>query len=85
MVINLHRFFSSGLITVLSGAAIKTGFNKNPLSFLFTNKAPHIIGDGRHEVERNASLVANWCDQSIVKPKLYPGSHRYRKNRNIKK
>ena len=34
-VINLQRFFTTGLITVLSGAKQTIGFDKNPLSFLF--------------------------------------------------
>mgnify|MGYP000394765212 FL=1 len=33
LVINLHRFASSGLLTVLSGAKRKIGFQKNPFSF----------------------------------------------------
>ena len=36
LVINLQRFFSSGLLTAFSGAKEKRGFKKNPLSFLFT-------------------------------------------------
>src|SRR5688572_26947285 len=48
-VINIHRFFSSGFLTAFSGAAIKSGFDKNPLSFLFTNVSKHVMGDGRHE------------------------------------
>jgi ADP-heptose:LPS heptosyltransferase len=74
MVVNLQRFLSSGIITVFSGAKIKTGFNKNPLSFLFTYRSPHIIGDGRHETDRNAQLIEKWCDKNSVKPKLYPAS-----------
>ena len=36
-VINLHRFFSSGLLVAFSGATHKIGFDKNPFAFLFTN------------------------------------------------
>jgi ADP-heptose:LPS heptosyltransferase len=35
LVINLQRFFMSGLLTVLSGAGEKRGYSKNPLSFYF--------------------------------------------------
>src|SRR5437867_5886814 len=35
VVINLHRFLSTGLMTVLSGTKDTRGFNKNPLSFFF--------------------------------------------------
>src|SRR6185436_6499797 len=34
-VINVQRFFSTGLVTVLSGAKEKIGFDKNPLSLFF--------------------------------------------------
>ena len=33
-IINLHRFASSGIITVLSKAKKTVGFDKNPLSYL---------------------------------------------------
>ena len=72
-VINLQRFFSSGLFTIFSGAETKIGFDKNPLSFLFTKKVKHVIGDGRHEVARNLELLASVCDTTFTNPKLYPG------------
>ena len=34
-VINLHRFLSSGLLTLLSGAQKTIGFDKNPLSLFY--------------------------------------------------
>ena len=37
-IINLHRFASSGIIAGFSGAKEIVGFDKNPLSFLFTKK-----------------------------------------------
>lgn len=51
-VINAQRFFSTGLMTVLSGGKETIGFDKNPLSFLFTRKVKHVISvpsinDGR--------------------------------------
>ncbi|MBL0340522.1 MAG: glycosyltransferase family 9 protein [Bacteroidetes bacterium] len=85
LVVNLQRFFSSGLITVLSGATIKTGFNKNPLSFLFTHKVPHVIGDGRHETARNAALIEKWCTGKSIKPKLYPSTTDFEKTETLKK
>lgn len=71
-VINLHRFFSSGLITALSSAIFKIGFDKNPLSFFYTFKVQHQIGEGWNEVKRNLSLVSKLCDTNEVRPKLYP-------------
>ena len=61
--INVQRFFNSGLFTVLSGAKTKIGFDKNPLSFLFSHKIKHLIphkadgGNFLHEVQRNAQLL----------------------------
>ena len=74
-VINLHRFFSSGLITVFSGAKEKIGFKKNPFSFFFTKKYDHEIGNGMHEVQRNQLLIASFTDSAAAKPKLYPSHH----------
>jgi len=71
-LINLHRFASSGLITVLSKAKITAGFDKNPLSFLFTYRVKHVIGDGSHEVQRNHLLLKKYMDDDFSKPKLYP-------------
>ncbi len=71
-IINLHRFASSGFLTAFSGAKEKIGFDKNPLSFLFTKKIKHQIGDGKHEIERNQLLIEHLTDKKQVKPKLYP-------------
>ncbi len=87
-VINIHRYFSSGLITALSGAENKIGFDKNPLSFLFTKKIKHIIspfsiGEGqgmrhKHEVERNIDLISSITDSKLTAPKLYPSESDYK-------
>ncbi|MGQ0827574.1 MAG: glycosyltransferase family 9 protein [Bacteroidota bacterium] len=75
-VINLHRFSSSGFITGFSGARSKIGFDKNPLSFLFTKKIKHEISNqktsGKHEVERNQQLIETLTNHQFSKPKLYP-------------
>ncbi len=71
-LINLHRFASSGLITVLSKAKVTCGFDKNPFSFLFTYRVKHNIGDGSHEVQRNHLLLKKYVDADFSKPKLYP-------------
>jgi len=76
-VINLQRFLSSGLITFFSGADDKIGFNKNPVSFAFNHTSPHVIGDGSHEVERNAKLIESWCKGETPRPKLYPSTSDY--------
>lgn len=72
LLINLHRHLSSGIITVFSKAIKTIGFNKNPLSFLFTQSKEHIIGKGIHEVDRNQSLIQSVTNELASKPKLYP-------------
>src|ERR1700759_3583395 len=47
-VINVQRFFSTGLVTVLSDAKEKIGFDKIPLSFLFDKKVNHVAGTKEH-------------------------------------
>lgn len=76
VVVNAQRFFSTGFLTAFSGAKVKSGFDKNPLSIFFTHRIPHVI-DGRHEVERNQSLIAFMTDEIPAKPKLYPTEKQY--------
>ncbi len=72
-VINIQRFTSSGVITVLSGAKLKVGFNKNPLSPLFNIRVKHTIHRGQvHETERNINLVKRFTDETMFPVKLYP-------------
>jgi len=71
-VINLQRFASTGLLTGFSQAKERIGFDKNPLSFLFTRKISHHFKKGIHEVERNNRLIEDFTDTSFNKPRLYP-------------
>ena len=72
MVINLHRFASSGFITAFSGVKYKVGYSANPFSFMFSKKVKHVIGDGRHETARYNELIEDITDKTVSKPKLYP-------------
>jgi heptosyltransferase-2 len=74
LVINLHRFASSGILTFLSGAKQKLGFKKNPFSFAYTQSFPHEIGNGKHEVDRNLELIKHLTSNVNRQPKLYPSS-----------
>jgi ADP-heptose:LPS heptosyltransferase len=74
LCLNLQRFFSSGLVTVLSAAKEKRGFEKNPISFLFDKRYVHEIGTGKHEVERNLLMIEDLTDSKICLPKLYPSA-----------
>ena len=78
-IINLQRFFSSGFITALSRGKQKIGFDKNPLSWLFTTKIKHEIGNGGHEVWRNQKLIEAFSVQHPVNPKLYPSTQDFDK------
>lgn len=76
-VINVQRFTATGFLTAFSGAKETIGFDKNPFSFLFSKKIPHIIatgGQARHEIERNNDLVKHFTDDEVMKPKLYPSA-----------
>ena len=77
LVVNLQRFASSGLMTVLSGAIETRGYVKNPWSRFFTRRFPHPIShkdDARvwHETQRNHQLVRDLCGGVRRMPRLYP-------------
>ncbi len=81
-IINLHRFATSGLICLLSGAVRKSGFDKNPLSFCFDIKIKHVISDPYsdrpvHEVERNQQLIEHITEAIPAMPVLYPAGSDY--------
>ena len=76
-VVNTQRFASTGILTAFSNATYKIGFDKNPLSFLFSQKIKHDITNNKHEVERNNELVAGLTDHIFTRPKLYPAEKNY--------
>lgn len=82
-VINLHRFATSGLVALMSGAEHKIGFDKNPLSFAYTKKYIHEIGNGFHETDRNQQLIKDITDNTAAKPKLYPSNNDFEKARQL--
>ncbi len=77
-VINVQRFAATGLLTAFSGAAETIGFDKNPLSLLFTRKIPHVVsaavGPPLHEIDRNQRLIAAFTGNQPAKPRLYPST-----------
>jgi heptosyltransferase-2 len=80
VVINLQRYLATGIITVLSGAKKTIGFDKNPLSFLFSEVVKHQFGAAAqnsnsaslHETSRNHALLASLTTAPVAKPALYP-------------
>ncbi len=78
-VINLQRFFSSGVFTVFSGAKKKFGFKKNPLSLFFSQRFDHKFKENWHEIDRNHQLIKGITDEKAAMPKLYPTKKEYAK------
>ncbi len=74
LLVNCHRHLSSGLLAGFSKARYICGYKENPLSFLFNYTVKHIIGDGRHEVERYGELTQEVCEGPMARPRLYPST-----------
>lgn len=86
LVVNPHRFASSGLLAGYSKATEVRGFEKNPFSRRFTHVFQHEIGVSKsgkflHEIERNHRLLDG---MSIVlkAPKLYPEKAKFTSKEN---
>ena len=79
LVVNLQRFFSSGLIAVLSKGNRIVGFDKNPLSAFYSQSFSHEISNSgtKHEIERNQQLIKLETDDVAEKPRLYPSDGDY--------
>jgi ADP-heptose:LPS heptosyltransferase len=71
-LINVQRYAATGFLAVFSGARETIGFDKNPLSFLFTKRAAHVFKNN-HEIERNHRLIEHFVQGKPLRPKLYPG------------
>lgn len=76
-LINLQRFLSTGIFSMLIKAKNKIGFAKNPLSLFYTERQGHLIEHDIHEVDRNLSLVSSFCKELVRMPKLYPSEDDY--------
>ena len=79
LLINLHRFASSGFIAFRSKAKTVIGFSGTPFSRFYTHSVKHEIGNGKHETERNFELLKTIMstDISLQPPKLYPRKSDY--------
>ncbi len=84
LLINVQRFGTTGLMTLLSQAKLKVGFDKNPFSFCYDRKHTHEIGNGKHEVERNLQLISEWTNDQLEKPKLHLQPEVLEKVKNLK-
>jgi heptosyltransferase II len=77
LVVNLHRFMSSGIVAALSGGRHVCGFDKNPFAWRYHHRVPHHIGaeaGAVHEVDRNLSVIAHLTDGPPDPMRLYPSA-----------
>lgn len=73
LVVNVQRFFLTGMLTAFSRAKQTVGFNKNPLTVFFSHRVKHKIHHGQyHETERNLLLISHLVKSAVNKPRLYP-------------
>jgi heptosyltransferase-2 len=81
LIVNLQRFASSGIMTVLGGAKETRGFSKNPLSIFYSKKYTHHIDPAIpvHETSRNFSVVADLCEGIIHRPVLFPSEEDFKR------
>lgn len=77
LVINLQRFTSSGILTLLAKGKESRGFEKNPLAIFFSKRYKHEMKPNWHEVDRNLQLIADLITMPIRRPKLYPSQEDY--------
>ena len=70
VVINVQRYYSMGLVTFLSHAKVKIGFDKNPFSWSFDHAIAHSLMHRIHEVDRNLELLRPFGPISKLKPEL---------------
>ncbi len=71
-IINLHRYLSSGLLTIFGNSKSTVGFISNPISFLYTKKIKHSLSNRQHEVDRNLNCIAHYNVEKRVRPSLFP-------------
>lgn len=86
-VINVQRFAATGLLTAFSGAKETIGFDKNPLSHLFTKRIAHIVSTAAtplHEIQRNQELIRHFTEGMPARPRLYPTEQDYGKVQEYK-
>ena len=72
LVINLQRFASSGILTVLARGKETRGFEKNPLSLFFSKRFKHEMKPNWHEIDRNLCLISDLVPTPIRRPQLFP-------------
>ena len=84
VVINLHRHASSGILTALSMAPVRVGYEQPSGLAIHPSHGPS-MGDGTHEVSRHLDLIAPFLNEGQQKqsPALYPGTRHEKEARSI--
>ncbi len=80
LIVNVQRFSSTGLLTVLAGSKQTIGFDKNPFSFFYSTRVKHLFstgGEDLHEVDRNLELLHLLQIKPFRSPMLYPSENDY--------
>lgn len=72
LVVNVHRFGSSGLFSFLSKGVYKSGFSSNPFAFCYAKTVDYSNASNEHEIKRNQALIEEITDSEPALPKLYP-------------
>ncbi|GIV27946.1 MAG: ADP-heptose--LPS heptosyltransferase II [Bacteroidia bacterium] len=72
VVVNLHRYTSSHLLTILSGARVKLGYS-SIFKMFYTHTIQHNFQKGLHEIHRYHSIIQPLThSEKIFLPKIYP-------------
>jgi len=74
LVVDCHRYASSGFLTAFSGARHKAGYKQTPFAYLFDHAPKHTFNNGKHEIERYNQLIDDFTGEGVFKPKIYPSN-----------
>jgi heptosyltransferase-2 len=77
VVINVQRYLATGIITVLSGAKKTIGFDKNPLSFLFSEVVAHQFGAAAQAAGGAVEAGARAAEQNSNSASLHETSRNH--------
>jgi len=72
LVVNCHRYASSGFLTAFSGAHHKAGFKQTPFAWMFNYAPKHSFLKGEHEIDRYHKLVEDFAGTEKFLPRIYP-------------
>lgn len=71
LIVNLQRYWSTALFTLLARAKYTLGFRTTLLSLAY-DRSVKFVKKNRHELQRNQDLITHLTDENFCYPKLYP-------------